>query len=552
MATVLNNTAVIYIRKNAPDKALSNLKKSLELAKEIGALDQERDAYQSFAYAYEKKGDFKSAFANFTRYATIKDTLLNAESTKQFAEMTGRYEMDKKDKAISLLKKEGEIRDLTISRQGIMRNLLFVLLGLSLITAFLFLNRFQVKKKANLLLHQQNALIENKNLELEKLSIVASETINGVLIAGADGEIEWANQGFTKLLGYEIGEFKALKGSNLLRASANPEIDQLIAQSIQDKKSVSYEAINTTRAGKEIWLQSTLTPILNKEGQLRKLVVIDSDITELKKAEGVIRRKNRSITDSIEYARRIQRAMLPAPEEMQKFLGDHALVYLPKDIVSGDFFWLYGEEKANHKRFVIAVADCTGHGVPGALMSMIGADQLNRIVREEKQFSPAKVLIELNRSIKKAMQKTDSDSKDGMEIGICLIDTKKQELCFAGANRPLHYFRKKNNTFQLEKLPYDRVALGGDTPFDYSFSEHTLSYSKDDAVYLTSDGFSDQFGGNPRRKYTTAALRDLLLNLQTKTMQEQSIDISEKYSQWKGSHAQTDDVTLLGIKLNNL
>jgi PAS domain S-box-containing protein len=552
MATVLNNTAVIYIRQNTPDKALANLNKSLELAKEIGALDQVRDAYQSFAYAYEKKGDYKSAFNYFTRYATVKDTLLNAESNKQFAEMTGRYEMEKKDKAISLLKKEGQIRDLTISRQGIMRNLLFVLLGLSLITAFLLLNRFQVKKKANMLLHEQNTLIENKNLELEKLSIVASETINGVLIAGADGEIEWANQGFTKLLGYEIDEFKRLKGTNILKASANPEIDRLIAKSIQDKKSVSYEAINVNRAGKEIWLQSTLTPILNKDGELRKLVVIDSDITELKKAEGVIRRKNRSITDSIEYARRIQQAMLPAPEELQKFLGEHSLMYLPKDIVSGDFFWLYGEEKGQHKRFVFAVADCTGHGVPGALMSMIGADQLNRIVREEKQFSPAAVLIELNRSIKKAMQKTDPESKDGMEIGICRIDTEKQELCFAGANRPLFFFRKTNNEYLIEPVPYDRAALGGDTPFDHPFAEHTFHYSKGDVIYLTSDGFSDQFGGNPRRKYTLAALKDLLLGIQHKTMSQQSIELSETYSQWKGSQAQTDDVTLVGISLNNI
>jgi PAS domain S-box-containing protein len=549
MATVLNNTAVIYIRQNAPDKALVNLKKSMELAKEIGAIDQERDVCQSFAYAYEKKGDYKSAFTYFTRYAALKDTMLNAESTKQFAEMTGRYEMEKKDKAITLLKKEGEIRDLTISRQGLMRNLLFVLLGLTLITAFLLLNRFQVKKKANLLLHQQNSVIENKNQELEKLSIVASETINGVLIAGADGEIEWANQGFTKLLGYEIDEFKALRGTTILKASANPEIGLLIQKSIQEKKSVSYEAINTNRAGKEIWLQSTLTPILNKEGVVRKLVVIDSDITELKKAEGIIRRKNRSITDSIEYARRIQQAMLPAGEELQKYLGDHALMYLPKDIVSGDFFWLYGEENGLHQRFVFAVADCTGHGVPGALMSMIGADQLNRIVREEKQFSPSAVLVELNRSLKKAMQKTDPDSKDGMEIGICHIDTEKQELCFAGANRPLLYFRKKTDGFELVPTPYDRVGLGGETPYDHQFAEHTLSYSKGDVVYLTSDGFSDQFGGEPRRKYTSAALKDLLLGIQNKTMPQQGLELEENFRQWKGTHTQTDDVTLVGIKL---
>jgi PAS domain S-box-containing protein len=549
MATVLNNTALIYIKHNLPDKALINLKKSMELSKEIGALDQERDACQSFAYAYEKKGDFKSAFAYFTRYATIKDTLLNAESTRQFAEMTGRYEMEKKDKAISLLKKEGEIRDLTISRQGMMRNLLFVLLGLSLVTAFLLLNRFQVKKKANVLLHEQNTVIENKNLELEKLSIVASETINGVLIAGADGEIEWANQGFTKLLGYDIEEFKALKGTNLLKASANPEIGLLIQKSIQDKKSVSYEAINTNRAGKEIWLQSTITPILNKEGELRKLVVIDSDITELKKAEGLIRRKNRSITDSIEYARRIQQAMLPSAEDLQKYLGEHALMYLPKDIVSGDFFWLCGEEKGVHKRFVFAVADCTGHGVPGALMSMIGSDQLNRIVREEKQFSPAAVLMELNRSIKKAMQKTDPDSKDGMEIGICRIDTEKQELCFAGANRPMLYFRKTNGGFQLETVPYDRAAIGGDTPYDHQFAEHTFTYSEGAVIYLSSDGFSDQFGGSPRRKYTVAAFKDLLLRIQDQTMSQQGLELTENYSQWKGSQAQTDDVTLVGIKL---
>lgn len=540
--------------------ALLYTNKAMELAKSTGNRNEEKNSYQRLATIYAQKKDYKNAYEYQQLSVNINDSLFNTEKSRLMAEMGTKYESEKKQKEIELLNKDKELKESVlakkesdIQKQTIQRNALVLGLSLVVILLIFIFRSYKSKQKANVLLedknasiNKQNKLIEEKNVELEKLSIVARETVNGVIIADASGEIEWANQGFTRLFGYDIEEFKKIRGSNLLQASSNPEISKLIAHGVNEKKSVSYEAINITSSGKELWMQSTLTPILDDNGSLKKIVVIDSDITELKKAEKLILKKNRDITDSIEYAQRIQHAMLPSENEMKKYLNEFALFYAPKDIVSGDFYWLYGEENGKHKKIVVAVADCTGHGVPGALMSMIGSDQLNRIVREEKQFSPGKILTELNKSIKKAMQQVDVASKDGMEIGICLIDTEKMEICFAGANRPGYFFK---NISDLVEINFDRRAIGGDTPFEYDFKEERFSYNVNDVLYLFSDGYADQFGGENRKKFLSSHFKQLLIGMQDRHMSVQEQLIKEKHISWKGKNIQIDDVTVLGMKL---
>lgn len=554
IAIILGNIGSLYTASKQYKEAEEYLKKALALSSEIEALDLIKDEELHLSELYEATGKSALAFDHYKKYIAARDTIFNEENTKKLIKSEMNFEFEKKEHEAKLEQEKKEVlHKAEVQRQKTERNAFVVGFILILVLAIVIFRGYKQKQKANDLLEEknrsinnQNKLIEEKNVELEKLSIVARETVNGVIIADANGEIEWANQGFTRLLGYDVEEFKTLKGSNLLQASSNPEISKLIAYGVNEKKSVSYEAINITSSGKELWVQSTLTPIIDEMGVLKKIVVIDSDITELKKAEKIILKKNKDITDSIEYAQRIQHAMLPSENEMKKYLGDHVLFYAAKDIVSGDFYWLYGEENGKHKKVIVAVADCTGHGVPGALMSMIGADQLNRIVREEKLFSPGKILSELNKSIKKAMQQVDVTSKDGMEIGICLIDTEKKELCYAGANRPMYFFP---NASKLTEKNFDRMAIGGDTPFEYDFQEERFSYTVNDAFYLFSDGYTDQFGGEKRKKFMTGNFKDFLSDIQDRTMPLQEELIKEKFISWKGNNTQIDDVTVLGMKL---
>ncbi|MBL4654231.1 MAG: PAS domain-containing protein, partial [Bacteroidia bacterium] len=242
--------------------------------------------------------------------------------------------------------------------------------------------------------------------ELEKLSIVASNTLNSVVILNELGEFEWANKAFENITEYSLDAFIEAYGKNILDLHEDAKLKTKIAKAIEKKQPLVYDAINISKSGKENWMQTNLTPIV-ENGNLKKIVVIDTDISEMKKAESDIKlknkeieeknkklwktslavnkekeevekikleleEKNKHITDSINYAQNIQEALLPTPEELTKSFKDHFVLFKPKDIVSGDFYWhgiVETEEKEHH---FIAAVDCTGHGVPGAFMSMIG------------------------------------------------------------------------------------------------------------------------------------------------------------------------------------
>lgn len=288
--------------------------------------------------------------------------------------------------------------------------------------------------------------------------------------------------------------------------------------------------------------------------------------------------KNKDILDSIHYANRIQQAILPKKEEIKKHLDDFFILYKPKDIVSGDFYWFNltpslskGEGVLSpsgrvREGFIIAAADCTGHGVPGAFMSMIGNDQLNHIVLEKKITKPSAILTELNRSIKSALKQTEAEgsTRDGMDIALISIRYEVQSirkilLEYAGANRPLWIVKKDEGQekrekmsspvpFTLTEIKADKTAIGGSTEEDYQFKNHSLELNRGDAVYLFSDGYVDQFGGSQGKKFMTKQLKELLLSIQEKPMQEQEIILNDTIEKWKGSQQQVDDILVIGIR----
>jgi serine phosphatase RsbU (regulator of sigma subunit) len=259
----------------------------------------------------------------------------------------------------------------------------------------------------------------------------------------------------------------------------------------------------------------------------------------------LLEEKNTRILDSINYASRIQDAILVSENEIHEHIPELFIYFHPKDIVSGDFYWF---SKIDDK-FVIAAIDCTGHGVPGAFMSMIGNTLLNEIVIEKRIIKPDLILSNLHQGIIKAMhQRNEEDSDDGMDITLCTIDTTNRKLLYAGAKNNLYVI--KNN--QLNILRADYHSIGGmsyshEPDIDFPFYE--MDYDHNTIVYLLTDGYLDQFGGKEDKKYNIQRFKELLLNNFNLPIAEQKVVIENTMLDWKGNRKQIDDMLVMGLRI---
>lgn len=286
---------------------------------------------------------------------------------------------------------------------------------------------------------------------------------------------------------------------------------------------------------------------------------------EIEQQKEVIEEKNKDITDSINYAKKIQEAILPKEEERKNLLENSFVLFKPKDIVSGDFYWMHERDG----KILFMAADCTGHGVPGAFMSMIGSSLLNQIVGEKKIFMPDQILNQLRIEIMKALKQTgaEGESKDGMDASLCLYDKINRKLYFSGANNSMYLVRKnkdnnndddkdlkvalENESFRLYEIKPDKQPIGfylEQTPFTI----HELYIRQEDTVYVFSDGYEDQFGGPKGKKFMSKKFKEFLLTIQNKTINEQFSLVDETIENWKNydgkKYEQNDDILVIGVK----
>jgi serine phosphatase RsbU (regulator of sigma subunit) len=261
---------------------------------------------------------------------------------------------------------------------------------------------------------------------------------------------------------------------------------------------------------------------------------------EVVKQKHLVEEKNNEITDSINYAKRIQSSILPPLEEIHSALPNSFVLFKPKDIVSGDFYWFH---KTNDS-VLIAAADCTGHGVPGAFMSMLNSDKLNEAVEASKDVS--KILQLVNVGLKKALRQSDKDdsTRDGMDIAICKLIGLKLE--YAGANRPLWII--PHGKKEIEETKATKTAIGGLTEDEQEFTKHTVDLQKGDTVYIFTDGFADQFSPDDK-KLMTKKFKETLYLIQEKSMEEQREFLNTFIENWKGNMEQTDDILVIGVRV---
>ena len=269
---------------------------------------------------------------------------------------------------------------------------------------------------------------------------------------------------------------------------------------------------------------------------------VESKTYELKKEKAIILREKDELLDSINYARRIQTALLPSTTNIQTRIGENFILYLPKNIVSGDFYWI--ETEGDYIFF--AVCDCTGHGVPGALINILCMNALNRAVREYGMTDPGKILDKVADIVIDSIG-TDGLVSDGMDAGLCSFNRNTRELHWAGANIPL-WIARQSVVYEMIEYKPDKQSVG-QSERRQPFTTHKIDISKDDLLYMASDGYADQFGGEAGKKLTRKKFKELLLLQKGKSLEEQKNNLLKFHTDYKGKGDQIDDILVMGVRV---
>jgi PAS domain S-box-containing protein len=412
-----------------------------------------------------------------------------------------------------------------------------------------------------------NALVKEQELEYSFLKIQANEerlkrlaevTSEGIVLLDNDHKIIEFNQAFEKIFGYSEAE---IKGKNLLDF-IKLEHEELEAFFQNIKEDIPFESIGTRKDGSSLDIEVQEKEMGENNAFLH--IVSIRDITKRKTAEAnlkvkeaelaeaqrivelseIIKIKNKNITSSINYAKRIQDALLPESQEINSQLGDYFIFFRPRDIVSGDFYWITQEGD----KTVVASVDCTGHGVPGAIMSIAGSVFLKQIVNLQEITSPDEILTRLHHNISKSLKQAETRNRDGMDASICVIDKKSGVMEFAGAKNGLIYFQNDS----MHEVDGDSFPVGGfwnKMEKNRIFKKKVIDISSPTTCYLYTDGYEDQFGGPEGKKFMKTRFRELLKGIWQKPLDEQKDLITTNINQWMQQEKQIDDMLIIGFRI---
>jgi PAS domain S-box-containing protein len=408
------------------------------------------------------------------------------------------------------------------------------------------------------------ATVEAEKINYESIIEQANDAM--FVIDIVDGRVHQCNPSAAAMLGYTKMELEKkslfdLQPRALLEKSSSTVAD------VWEKKGLIYKDIPfVTKSGEELPVECSakVAPFAGRPA----IVIYARDITERLKLEKeihdqkeIIEEKNKDITDSIEYSKRIQRSVFIDKVKLKEYAPDSFLFFKPRDIVSGDFYWFTKTNTSKESAYadgniikpgseflLVAAVDCTGHGVPGAFMSIIGNTLLNQAAKNPDVNSPADALNYMNTELKKTLnQKTDEvPIRDGMDIALCAIDLTGMRLGFAGANNPLYIVRGK----AIIELKADKQPITASSDsHSFPFSNQLFDLQKGDCVYLFTDGYADQFGGGKGKKFMYKRFKDTLVSIQDNTMEEQKAILYYTFESWKGKLDQVDDVLVIGIRV---
>ncbi|MBT4264331.1 MAG: bacteriohemerythrin [Deltaproteobacteria bacterium] len=388
-------------------------------------------------------------------------------------------------------------------------------------------------------------IVERKKAQLELLKLFTAVQHSSaiIVVTDADGIIEYINEKFTDITGYSEQEALSRK-TNILR-SEETKIDQYqdLWSTLNAGNDWNGTFLNRKKDGTHFWQKSSISPIKNSKGQITNFVSVGEDITEQKIVLEERDNAMHLIGDSIQYASRIQRSILPMKEVFNKAVSDYFVLWEPRDVVGGDIYW----HRAWGSGSLIILGDCTGHGVPGAFMTLISNGALDEAYLETPPGDPATLLQRMHQLIQQSLgQGKDQNGKsdDGIELGACFLKGNGRTLVFAGARFDL--FILQNG--EVEIIKGTKAGLGyRETPYDVQFTNHEVELSPDQTFYMTSDGLIDQVGGEKRRGFGKRRFTSLISSLADVPLSEQGPLVLQALVEYQGDENRRDDVSVIGF-----
>ena len=536
MANVLNNIGLIHEEQGQIDNALKYQLRSLEIEEKMNSVEGVATSLNNIGLLYFDKKDYPKALDYFNRSLKLKEQVKDkqgiANSYNNIAlvyDEKGEYE-----KALEYNKRSMEIEEQLQNRKGVAMSLGNI--GYTYQSMGDLASALEYGKRSLEICNETGALEQSVETEL-----LLSEVYEKM------GSTDLALKHYRNYIVARDSMFNEGTTRQVVQAEMNFEFDKKaeLAKLEQEKREALHE--------EALKRQRVITGAMAGGGGLLLLLALVAfkgyrqkrKANELLAEKNIlIEEKNKDITSSIRYAKRIQEAILPPKEVTQRLFPQSFILYKPKDIVCGDFYWM----EQRHNKLLFAAVDCTGHGVPGAFMSLVGFNLLNQAVNEFGLTEPAKILDAVNKNITATLRQDYEDSlvRDGMDIALCVYDKDTRVLQFAGAYNPLWIVR--NN--ELIQLQGDKFPVGIFISQEMKkFTGHEIELQAGDVLYVFSDGYYDQFGGDKQKKMTRKKFRELILSIHHEPVEKQHSILEDTFSKWKGDLEQVDDVLVIGVKI---
>jgi len=581
------NIGSLYEIQGEIDKALEYYQKVLIIQEEIKDLQVKAIALNNIAYVYHQKKDFNKSFDfNFKSLALREEIQDKKGIANSFHNIGLAFkEIGELDSALKYYHLSLELKEQQQDLYALPPTLTNI--------GYLYQEKGNIKKAKTYAL---------KSIEIARSTKIIHNIKEAAMLVQKIYQIEGNHKEAYQMLSlyFEMRDSlinqdnkKAALKQNMQYEYAKKAATDSIAfakeKEIKEVEIAKQKAELKVKRNQQIGLYGGLLLVLLFAGFMynrfkvtqKQKQIIEIQKQEVEQQKHLVEEKSKEITDSITYAKRIQEAILPSREALNEALKDGFILYKPKDIVAGDFYWMEtikGDESrvmsnenplpnTHHSPLILfAAADCTGHGVPGAMVSVVCNNALNRSVREFGLTEPGKILDKTRDLVIQEFSKSEEEVKDGMDISLCALNTNEKILQWSGANNPLWIIRSKrhsgldpesvneiagyarNDEYELLETKPDKQPIGKmENP--QPFTTHSIPIQKGDVIYIFTDGFVDQFGGEKGKKYKSSQLKELLLSIQHLTMDEQRVALNSNFHNWKKDLEQVDDICIIGVRV---
>lgn len=529
-----NNIGLIYSNQGNYKEALKNYTMAVELRKKNNDQTGVSSTYNNIGILHMYAKDYEKALENYFASIKIDSAIHDMNGVGASLSNVGLVYMDLKDyeKAHEYFSKSLSIREQLKDKRGIANS------------CNNFGTLYQKQKKFN---EAREFLLKGLEIgqQLGSKDLIVYSYQMLYTIEEEIGNKAKAFDYYKLFVAYGDSIVNETNTKQQTEAEMQFKFDQQQAE--ERSKQEKQDLINKQQKQRQYYILWTLIFIiamillfmwyLNKQRKIERTQRI-----QINDQKQLVEKKNREILDSITYAKRIQTAILPPDKLVKEYLADSFVLYKPKDIVAGDFYWI----EPLKDQIIFAVADCTGHGVPGALVSVVCHNALNRSVREFQLLDPAEILNKTRELIIHEFQKSDEIVNDGMDISICSLNLATRILEWSGANSPLWII--KHGEKEIIELKPSKQPIGQFMSY-LPFQTTTITLEKNDTIYLFSDGFADQFGGNSGKKMKAKRMKELFISIQDQTMNQQKRSIEKFFDDWKSNLEQVDDVCVIGLKI---